>query len=163
MSDRAPIQLYVYDCPPEQRAAVKEIIDNEYLSFDWGSGDSEGELRLDGPYTDDDMVLGAEGEIAAAIIKAAPDCTFNIWQDPKYEYMGAGISYTPDLGEFRYVADADGNPTFIADQIAEICEMPPEERDKALGKPWTERFRQFRTQEAVLDSTHSSSTTEGTS
>lgn len=70
MSDRSPVQLYVYAAPESERAAIMEVIDDEGMSVDYGLRSAEGPLELGAQYLDDEGSLDAYELIANDLIAA---------------------------------------------------------------------------------------------
>lgn len=149
MSDYAPFQITIHDCPPEQRAAVLDIIgdDGYALVKEWTDAIGD-ELEIGTAYTADEARLDTHADIAAEIIEAAPGATFYCWTDPKYEYTGAGVAYAPDLGRFDFECSADGEPLFSARVATEALSLPDDERVRKLGIPWTDRVAKLRAEPA---------------
>lgn len=153
MSDYTPVQLIVYDCPPEEREAICEIIESEGYGIDYFGGHDFETLLFDQAYGDDEASLTAPEDVGNEIIARAPGSTFVIWSDPKYEYLGSIVMYAPDLGPFTADCDSDGNAVFTAAKIISLVgehfrdDSPPGSRDefkRALGVPWGERMDQLR-------------------
>jgi hypothetical protein len=151
MSDRAYLTLTIFDCPAAQARAVLDVLD------EYGVGPEHADrdvalLHACEPYVHDEATLGAEDDIAKAIIAAAPQCVFRIWQDPKYEHDGQVVMYHPDLGRFDCGCDAFGDPHIslgVVDAALAHCgELIPHaaaghlaaELHCRLGVPWTGAF-----------------------
>lgn len=148
MSDRSAFTLIVYDCPPEQRAAVLEIINEHGLTEDYFDGEEETALNLGTRYGYGEMLLTAYQDVADQIIEKAPGATFECWNDPKYEYSGAVTMYAPDLGRFTSDCDADGEPYVTAPTIRKLIVNTGEEDlalglEQALGVTWSKRFAEI--------------------
>jgi hypothetical protein len=121
MGDRTSMQVYVYDCPEDQRAGVLAILTEDYqLDGEWGAAGREVFLRLDIPYTADEISVGSADQIAAELIEAAPGCSFALWEDPKYQWLGSVNVYTPALGLFSAECDANGQPVYTAREITDM-------------------------------------------
>lgn len=119
MGDRTSLQVYVYACPPDQAAAVLGVLAEYQLDVDWGTEEAGKGLRLDVPYTAHE-ISGAADEIAPKLIEAAPGCSFWLWEDPKYDWLGSMHAHTPGLGSFTAECNAEGEPVYTRDQIMEF-------------------------------------------
>lgn len=135
MSDYSALTLTVYDCPPEQRETVLETMRTYGIGDDEGNGDG---LRFGVDYHDFEARLDAYAEVAGVLMTEAPGASFRIWNDPKYEWLGGLMLYTPDLGAWGHNCDADGQPVFSVDEVLKIAEMQPDERRRALGLEWSD-------------------------
>lgn len=144
MSDRFPTQLTIYECPPEQRPAALAVIAEAYLGPEWTGGGAATELVLGEQYVDYEAAGNLEAEVADALIDKAPGATFIVWADPKYEYPGELVMYTPELGRFSHTCDAQGTATFAPDEILSLVRQaitlpdPVEAVRGNLGIRWTD-------------------------
>lgn len=150
MSDRAAVQLHVYDCPDDQRAALFAAIEAADLGEDWGSlasaTDRNAEPLAFWPtqYTAEEMSCGIVEELANELIAAAPGATFDVWQDPKYEWLGNGVTYAPDLGRFAYECGSAGAPIFTGEEVLHVYRRKPSTLARYVGEPWQERLAEHR-------------------
>jgi hypothetical protein len=141
MGDTTNFQLTIYDCPDDQRESLVQVIQDLRQDGDFSGAPSEGfdELELMNAYTDGLASLTAHDDYATDIIEAAPGATFVCWTDPKYEWLGGLVMYTPNLGRFDADCDANGVPAIGPYAILQAVVDQPENatRDEildALGK-----------------------------
>lgn len=149
MSDHSNAQVVIYDCPPEQRAAIVEILagPDYWMGLDWeGKPDASDELAIGETYGDNEGSLDTN---------ETPGATFVTWVDPAYEYSGALTMYAPDLGRFDSACDADGNPTITAYDVrgiladlggilADPAADLREQLEARLGLAWEARLTELR-------------------
>jgi len=133
MGDTTNVQVYIYACPDDQRAAMLEILEYHRLSPDW-YGPTGDTLELGQAYGSNYAAGDESEEIAAEIIEAAPGAVFQAWTDPAYEWLGSGVMYTPELGRFGYESDSNGEPQF--GQAAVLDAIASGDVEKAIGVPW---------------------------
>ncbi|WP_026820054.1 DUF3145 family protein [Arthrobacter castelli] len=118
MADHAPVQLTVFDCPPTQAAAVLDLIDQRDLDPEYGTGHQRhDQLSLHLAYRDTEGPCGSADEIATQLQLTAPDASWQVWEDPKYEWLGSLCRFTPGLGLWTAPCDADGCPVFTDQQV----------------------------------------------
>lgn len=107
-------------------------------------------LDLKHGYVCNEMPVGTATITAAALRSAAPGCSFVLWEDPKYEYLGTACAYAPDLGPFEANCDSDGTPVFSLGEVMSLLnqareehlapEHLPEFMRLHLGGPWYDRW-----------------------
>lgn len=114
MTDRTYMQLEILECPPWNVGTVIDLL-NEH-GF--------------GPHTDlhdalplNSLLVKEEASVGTLIYELAPRlaplCSFSGWEDPKYEFPGAGVIHIRGLDEqtFTFLCFAEGQPVFTADEI----------------------------------------------
>jgi hypothetical protein len=149
----ADFQLIVYDCPPPQRGAVVEVLNDHELDFEYellGSQRSHAELMLGRLYTARSF-SGFADDIGTQLIDRAAGATFAGWTEPAQEYLGTAVMYAPDLGKFIGECDANGHPLLGRWQLRELIGDQEKARlkriaaaiDRAAGGPWLDRFEQL--------------------
>lgn len=150
MGDRTNMQITVYDCPPDQVDAVLDLIaDYGLWEGDFGMGVPElTELVLGVQYGGVEVYCGSSDEIALGLVEQAPGASWEVWEDPKYEWLGSLNRYTPALGLWGAECDAEGQPQFTPDVIlAKIKELGPEtpigQLEAWLGEPWQQALGAF--------------------
>ena len=120
MSDRTAFACYIYACPEDQQAGALSVLTEGYgLDLNWGMSEGEG-LSLTEAYTAEEISCGSADFIAKELIEAAPGCSFVLWEDPKYEWLGSLNAYTPELGHFTAECDANGRPVYTAAEITSM-------------------------------------------
>lgn len=107
MPDSRLLQCYVYACPRGQRNAAAAVLADHDLDLDWDYPRPAAGLSLTRAYTGN-AAVGTAGTIAAELREAAPGCSFVVWEDPKYQWLGSLEAYTPALGRFSADCDSDG-------------------------------------------------------
>jgi hypothetical protein len=110
MTDRSPLQLTFHDCPAEHATRVLEVLAAHDLHLEFADIEPEDALHTATRYVNVEATLGEEDRVAAALIAAAPPCSFVTWQDPKYEEDGQVVMYHPALGRFDCGCNAYGDP-----------------------------------------------------
>jgi Protein of unknown function (DUF3145) len=135
MSDRTNFQVYVYECPEDQREAAAAAITDIY-DPDEGSTDDLAE-----GITVYEARVGTADEVAAKLREAAPGASFYLWEDPCYEWLGDMYAYTPELGIFTAACDSYGEPVFKLSEVVVVVReakgMLPVIQRK-MGAPWRE-------------------------
>lgn len=151
MSDCAYLTLRVYDCPAEQARVVLDVLADYGVGLEYADKDP-GVLHTAEKYVDDEATLGTEDRLATALIEAAPQCAFRVWQEPKYDSDGQLVMYHPDLGRFDCGCNAFGEPHITIDivdsALARCMELVPDaaaghlasELHWRLGVPWAGAF-----------------------
>lgn len=132
MSDRTYAQLRILALPDDW---TKEDDDEtrEMMADEGFETEADG-YDLRALWTVDEMSVGSMEPIAGDL--ADRGITFEAWEDPKYEWLGAYYAHVPGLGMFSHDCDADGRPRFTAEEFAAILTKPEPERLAALGQPW---------------------------
>lgn len=116
MGDRTYHCLTIVDCPDDQADAVLEVI-KDHFGFDL---DNEPGLRLGEAYEYEELYCGTSDLIAHDLIAKAPGASFRASEDPKYEWLGSVSWYTPDLGLFSHLSDANGQPVWTVSEILSL-------------------------------------------
>lgn len=141
MGDYTALQIAIYDCPEHEVATVMGILENYGLDEGWDvrSSSSLSELRLGEEYVVNDAPCGSSDDLAAALT-AAPGTSYEVWEDPKYEWLGSLNRYTPTLDHWGAECDANGQPQFEVDQILRWVDEAEGLADLKvkLGVPWRE-------------------------
>ena len=155
MGDRTYFQVHVYDCPEDQREAARLVI-ADYVT----AAAEDHVLDLTEGYTEEEISCGSADELAPRLEEAAPQCSFVLWEDPKYEWLGSIRAYTPALGSFAADCDASGQPVFTLSEVLAMLQSDqvtayndPDDSDgmlfkgfpaalaRAFGDPWLEDWR----------------------
>jgi hypothetical protein len=155
MGDRTYFQVHIYDCPEDQREAARRVI-ADYVT----AADEDDVLHLTEGYTEDEVSCGSADELAPRLEQAAPGCSFVLWEDPKYEWLGSIRAYTPALGSFAADCDASGQPVFTLSEVLAVLKSDqvtacndPDDSDGTLlkevpaalarvfGDPWLKGWR----------------------
>jgi hypothetical protein len=114
MSDRAPVMLRLYAVPTEATEKVQAILTDRFDNYDWCEP-VEGDIRLGGEYVIEEEPLGLEDEIAQELIELG--CAFDIYQEAKYEYDGAGTMHVPGVGTYGYTGGNSSEPMILASEV----------------------------------------------
>jgi hypothetical protein len=135
MSDRTYLQVVVYDCPEAERAAalaaIRETVGDP--SNEAPDGDA---LVLGERYGDDGAIGDSSGDVAAAIIDAAPGSTFATWTDPAYDWLGLLVMYAPDRGRFSAECDANGNAMVAPHEVRRMMAESLLDTEPRYGGRW---------------------------
>lgn len=139
MCDTTSLQLYVYRCPATQVRAVLDVLDERGVELGPGAehGDPPG-LYLGETYCDRSSYGDQPKDLAVELIAAAPDTVFRVWTAPTALWLGCGVIYTPELGQFVYESDPDGEPQFTAAQVFTALTAGPGAVYALLGTAWTD-------------------------
>jgi hypothetical protein len=155
MGDRSYFQVHVYDCPEDQREAARLVI-ADYVT----AAAEDHVLDLTEAYTEEEVSCGSADELAPRLEEAAPGCSFVLWEDPTYVWLGSIRARTPALGSFAADCDAHGHPVFTLSEVMAVlksdqvtaCDDPdnsdgmllkgvPAALARAFGDPWLEDWR----------------------
>lgn len=155
MGDRTYFQVHVYDCPEDQREAARLVI-ADYVT----AAAEDHVLDLTEAYTEEEVSCGGADELAPRLEQAAPGCSFVLWEDPTYVWLGSIRAYTPALGSFAADCDASGQPVFTLSEVMAVLQSDqvtacndPDDSDgmllkevpaalaRAFGDPWLEHRR----------------------
>lgn len=147
MSNRSPIQVYVYSCPPANVGQVLDAfekfdLDNEFvLPTDPAPGSHrEASLELGREYLCAEISVGSSTEIAAALPPAA---AWKVWEDPAYQHLGQVHLNHPDLGVFVADCDAQGRPVFTSTEVDRLVSRADGDRVQLghlTGRTWEAAF-----------------------
>lgn len=151
MGDRTSFQITIYDCPAEQAGAVLDALDNHNIGVDWGSPLNTQVLFLGESYNEHEASCGTSDEMARELMAEAPGASWELWEDPKYEWLGAVWRYTPELGSFTADCDANGTPYFSSTAVWEMLgNEGPDRVRRLLGLPWEEALAKYTTSSRVF-------------
>lgn len=154
MGDTTAFQMRIYDCDPDEVAAILEIINQYQLSSDWSYDSNAAEidmLVLCDNYGAYEVRCGTASDVAEELRMNAPNAAWELWEDPKYEWLGDYWAHVDPLGTFSHSCDSDGQPVFTG-EIVKALLASPDELDLKLGLQHAERLTELRelTQETVL-------------
>lgn len=138
MGDRTWFQATIYDCPPNQAQAVLDLLDEYGVYPGDDASVPDGHLALGTTYVNEEILCGSAQEIAARLQMDAPEAAWELWEDPKLEWLGDLRRYTPMLGAWTAQCSSQGTPVFSDDHIRSLhtrVTHPPtlHELDKLLG------------------------------
>lgn len=127
MSDRTPVQLIVADCPIDQVAAVLDLVKRFGLHVEYITDDQpvDGQLGLGVTYMDTEVVCGSAFTMARQLQQTAPDASWEVWEDPAYEWLGDLYRFTPELGLFTAECNSQGDPVFTDEQVLRLFDEHP--------------------------------------
>jgi len=151
VSDRTPVQLTVYDCPPSQAAAALRVIHEYGLRFEFlNEGQpADDQLGLGLTYMDPEVPCGSAQLIAHTLQESAPRASWEVWEDPAYEWLGDLYRFTPDLGLWTANCDTEGTPLFTPDDVHRLAALPnttdEPARARALGQTHDDRLHTLAT------------------
>jgi len=128
MSDRSPMQLFVYAVHEDEEAAVLRAISDEDLALDWGGAEEPESARLvlGECYGIQETPLGRSDDLAATLQAQAPTAVFKLWQDPHYSGAdGHLVAHVPGVGTYETGCTADGVPhADITDLTKQLAAAP---------------------------------------
>lgn len=113
MSNRAPTQAVIYQCPPSQVRAVLEVLDEYELAYA-----DDDELALGQRYLVEELPVGSSTEFTDRLTRNAPECGFLVWEDPAHQRLGTVHARVPGVGHFTGDCDPDGHPVWTSRQMA---------------------------------------------
>jgi hypothetical protein len=122
MGDYTSFQLTVYACPPEAVGDVIGLINEYGLGEEWGGSpfpaNGPTTLSLGMQYNDSEARCGITDEIGPAL--EALDVTFECWEDPKYEWLGAYHAHVPGVGTLTGDCDANGTIVVSSEKLIQL-------------------------------------------
>ena len=138
MSDHWPITAVIYET--DRPHLVYDILVERFnlASLE----DDNGTLLLGRSYRDDET-SALPAEIVDEIMDLAPNTSFECFTEPAYEWMGSGAIYTPDLGCYHFICDADGTPHYSRKYVMELLTLDKPELEEKLGIPWFNRIQEL--------------------
>lgn len=142
MADRAYMAITVFECPEDRRAQLLTTI----LEVLGESAYDNETLQLGDRYSVDEIVLGADEELFDAIAEhvGLDGLTFDLQQEPKYEFDGSRRIAVAGLGATSFDCNSDGEPIVRWDQVKDLV-GDAEALAKAFKRPWIEGLQQRRT------------------
>jgi hypothetical protein len=127
MSDRTSMSVTVADCPPAQIEALTWTLIDLGLS----KVDDHNE------FTADEIICGTAHDVGERLPDAAPGASWELVEQPAYEYLGIAMMYTPALGLFTADCNDLGQPlvtTTAALALAEIVRQNPDAISEIRGR-----------------------------
>lgn len=144
MADRTPLQLRVYDCPADQAQFVLDIIEEFHLlEIAEEDGFDDSTLHLGLTYFNSEIPVGSTYEVSLRLREYAPDTSWHLWEDPKFEWMGDVYLFTPEYGLFVADSNAAGEAIFTAPEIRKMIDACGNDREmmrRATGEVHMEVF-----------------------
>lgn len=125
----------------------KDGLDKYLEDNSWLSSDDPGETNR--TFNQEEISCGyVDGDYDNVISTLeAWGCSFAMWEDPKYEWLGALVMSTPALGSFSSSCDADANPVLSPGEIRSLVATHKDNPAaigpallQAIGQPWLEEF-----------------------
>lgn len=138
MGDRTWFKAVIFDCPANQAQAVLDVFDEYGVHPGDDVAVPDGHLALGATYVNEDILCGSAQEIAARLEVDAPEAAWELWEDPKLEWLGDLWRYTPMLGAWTAQCSSEGTPLFSDDHIRGLHTrvshpLTLHELDKLLG------------------------------
>lgn len=166
MSDRTHVSVNIYALAPEHHQAALDLLDEYGIGLEFADDpykEPTGVVRLGaGHYADDEIPLGYADELAAKLVNLG--ATFEVTEDPKYEYDGQWLAYDPSLGMTSYFAcgaNGEGTQHVSSFELDAILDDDTTDDDKLAriatltGKPVRERFNALRVAADAADEINS--------
>jgi hypothetical protein len=140
MSDRAPMQVLIYQCPDHQVRVALEVLDDYDLAL------ADDELVLGQPYLAEEAPLGSSGTLADVLSSSVPGCSFLAWEDPALQWLGTTHAHVAGVGDLTADCDAHGNPVWTSRKVSEFVDsgMTRHELRERLGLTVLEAIDQLR-------------------
>lgn len=138
MSDRTPLQLRIVHCPPNRVRPILDVIEEYDLHPDPAdqAGLDENHLGFNVLYLGLEVRCGSAAETAKTLQSIAPDASWEVWEDPKFEWLGDLYRFTPKLGVWTSECDNSGDAVFKAGEITALLEdrsLSRDDLDTKLG------------------------------
>jgi hypothetical protein len=162
MVDRTPAALVIHAMPAHQVHTVLRLAELHGLLPD----DEAAAIVLGEAVADSDAPSGIADELSAALIDAAPDVAFTIYEDPTGPWLGKVVKYVPGIGrelpprpageqwsstvKWSAEADGDGRAVWDADQIRATVKEGPQALAVMLGEPWDAAIGAMPTGERIV-------------
>lgn len=152
MGDRTSMTAIIHDCPPEKAGDVLDAMEEYYHQADETPDESDKDtLVLGDPYVTYETYVGNSSELASAL-SDIEGVAFEVWEDPKYEWLGTLHLHTPALGSFSADCDSGGGAYFPASTIWEWLDADhsPESIADFVGKTHRDALDALVPDETVL-------------
>lgn len=140
MGDRSYCAITVFACPEGKRDALLEVILDAF-----GEVREDGEtLKLGDDYNVEELLLGGDDELYAAIAEQVglEGLTFDLQQEPKYEFDGFRHIQIDGLGLYHCAVNSDGVPIIGWEQV-EPHVGDREQLARVFGRPWIEKMTEL--------------------
>ncbi|WP_439681527.1 hypothetical protein [Embleya sp. MST-111070] len=126
MSDRSPLQLFVYAAHEDEHDVIMQIMDEEDFELEWtDEEESRPGLVLGRRYGIDETPLGRWEDVATALRTRAPSAVFKLWQDPHYSADGRFVAHVPGVGTYETGCASDGTPCTDVPDLVELLTAAP--------------------------------------
>lgn len=127
MSDRTSMSGFLFEVPKYKTRGVARLFNEHRVSEDWGDHPSTWDgtmvrrMVANGlNFTSDSFRCGDSDELADGL--QALGCTFELHEEPKYEWLGELHVFHPKLGRLDTLCDADGEPLIPISMFRQIEE-----------------------------------------
>lgn len=133
MGDRAYCAITVHACPQSKRPRLLRVILDAF-----GHSREKGErLKLGEPYSVEELLLGGDDELYTEIVEKVglDGLTFDLQQEPKYEYDGFRHLQVNGLGLYHCAVNSSGTPIISWSEV-EPHLSDAEELARVFGRPW---------------------------
>lgn len=127
MSDRTSMSITIADCPPDQIGALTRTL------TDLGLARVEGHNE----FSTGEIICGTSLDIGEQLPTAAPGASWELVEQPAYEYLGIAMMYTPALGLFTSDCNDLGQPlvtTTAALALAKLTLQNPDTISEIRGR-----------------------------
>lgn len=141
MVDRTAGTLIVHSCPPHRVRAVCQILGEYDLNDDNAESSPTDQIVLGQSYSAGGIACGEAETIANALVGAAPEAIFTVWEDPAYEWLGELYRYAPEHGMFSASCDSEGNAVLQINVVLDLLAADEDTREIGLGLPWDRQIR----------------------
>ncbi|WP_037719327.1 hypothetical protein [Streptomyces sp. AA4] len=134
MTETTHAAAAIHDCPPRRvRAVLAALREYSYLYDGDGAADV---LHVGMWFKAHPEAYRMARDFAHALMKAAPEVAFTVYDAPRDSEPGEVHTYVRDLGLFSAPCDAHGEPTFSRSRWLALAAQPAADRDRAMGLPW---------------------------
>src|SRR5699024_7462220 len=105
---------------------------------------ADDQLGLGLTYMDPEVPCGSAQLIAQTLQESAPRASWEVWEDPAYEWLRDLYRFTPDLGLWTSNSDARGSRRFTPADAPRLAALPntadAPARARALGQTHDDRL-----------------------
>lgn len=141
MPDQTAASLTLHSCLPHRVRAVRAVLEqHDFID----STDDQGRVSvtLGVPYTvSESFPVGDSAAVSRALMEAAPEVSFTVYEEPAYDWLGEIFVYVPHLGVFPASCDNSGTPLLPQPYLLNIEDQEPAERQMRLGMPWLDAIK----------------------
>lgn len=133
MADRTPMHIIISTCPHPHRPALIALLNDWAIETEYGTPLPTDQLELGHTYSAEQAVTGSTVDLTTELIDLAPNASWALWEDPCYEYVGQLHYYTPELGLWSGICDANGTALTTITHAMTWRDMNRHDAERAAG------------------------------
>ncbi|GAB36188.1 hypothetical protein [Gordonia otitidis] len=135
MSDRTCFQIVIYAAPDNEVTAIEHIFEQYDIGYrETSDSESLYKVVLGAHAHSYEIRCGSATDISQELIRHAPGSSWELWEDPAYEWLGDVHRYTPELGLFAAECTSEGCPVFTVAEVLQMVTQTEQSRLRALGE-----------------------------